>query len=169
MWVVATGVVIGQCKGQFRSRSIYADVSCVGLSVVAATCGCARTPVAVHVFLAVSSLWQRRVGALALPSLSTFTSGGVVVSGSDVWVRSHSRRYPRLDLAVLLSLAATCECARTPVAVHVYLAVSSLWQRCVGALALPSLSTLGSGGDESVAATCGCARTPVAVHAWIWG
>ena len=109
------------------------------------------------------------MGALALPSLSTFTSGGVVVSGSDVWVRSHSRRYPCLDLVVLLSLAAMCECARTPVAVHVYLVVSSLWQRRVGALALPLLSTLGSGGDESVAVTCGCARTPIAVHAWIWG
>ena len=105
-------------------------------------------------------------------------------SGSNMWVRSHSRRCPRLhlavllclacrcprlDLAVLLSLAATCGCARTPVAVHVYLAVLSLWQRRVGALALPLLSTLGSGGDESVAVTCGCARTPVAVHAWIWG
>ena len=46
--------------------------------------------------------------------------------------------------------------------------VTSLWQRRVGALTLPSLSTLGSGGDESAAATCGCARTPVAVHVWIW-
>ena len=192
VWVVATGVVIGQCEGQFRSPSIYADVSCVGfigsgsdvwvhlhsrrcpclsggVKSVAAACGCARTPVAVHV-----CIW------------------GYVESGSNVWVRSHSRRCPRLSGGVE-SVAAMCGCARTPVAVHICiwgvvesgndmwmrlrsrrcprldLGVMSPWQQCVGALALPSLSTLGSGDDESTAETCGCARTPVAVHAWIWG
>ena len=82
VWVVATGVVIEQWEGQFHSSSIYADPSCVGIigsgsdvwvcshsrrcprfsvgdESVAATCGCARTPVAVHVYLAVSSLWWR--------------------------------------------------------------------------------------------------------------
>ena len=156
---------------------------------MAATCGCARTPAAVHVSLSVTSLWQRCVGALAPPSLSTIGSGGDE-SGSDVWVRSHSRRCARFSGGVE-SVVAMSGCARTPVAVHAWIwGVTSLWQRRVGALALPSLCTfiwrcrvcgsdewvrshsrrcprLDLGGDEFVAATCGCARTPVAVHVYL--
>src|SRR5438128_1839026 len=90
------------------------------------------------------SLWQRRVGALALLLLSKLGSGGAesvtamcgcthtpvavlvciwgfgVCSSSDMWVRS------------------------PPIAVHVCIWGCWVWQRRVGTLALPSLANIQS-------------------------
>ena len=104
VWVVVTGVVIEQWEGQFHSSSIYADPSCVGIIGSG------------------SDVWVRS-HSRRCPRFSVSDE-----SGSDVWVRSHLRHCPQLDLGVT-SLAATCGCARTPITVHVSLAVSSLWQR----------------------------------------
>ena len=122
VWVVATGVVIEQWEGQFHSSSIYADPSCVGIIGSG------------------SDVWV----CSHSHRCPRFSVGDE--SGSDVWVRSHSHRCACFSGGVE-SVAAMSECARTPVAVHAWIwGVTSLWQRHVGALALPSLSTLGSGG-----------------------
>ena len=45
-------------EDQSHLSSIYADLSCVGFISSGSNSGCAHTPVAVHIYLAVLSLWQ---------------------------------------------------------------------------------------------------------------